>query len=104
MGARFMQVAMTVVFFGQWFKLFWKPIMQAITTKYMPANSKLPERIKAECDAGSITIPVNHTLDEEHRHRLSVRELMYKLKWNFAFVTGQTKSGTYVHVLTTIEE
>jgi hypothetical protein len=55
--------------------------MQAITTKYInPTNTK-GARIKATCDAGSITIPFDHANSEEQTHAKAAMALVRKLGW-----------------------
>lgn len=39
--------------------------MQAIKTKYLPATNTKPSRIKAECEAGSITISYDYRLNSD---------------------------------------
>lgn len=54
---------------------------QAITTKYLgPTNSK-GGRIKAEAEAGSVTIPYPYELSTENAHLLAAAELAQQLGW-----------------------
>lgn len=55
--------------------------MQAIVTKYInPTNTK-GARIKATCDAGSITIPFEYAGTEEQTHAAAAMALVRKLGW-----------------------
>lgn len=56
--------------------------MQAIITKAIaPTNTRGP-RIKATCDAGSITIAYPSGKDTETGHRMAAEALAAKLEWN----------------------
>ena len=56
--------------------------MQAIKTKYLPATNSRGSRIKATCDAGSVTIPYPHEFSGQATHRATVEALLVKLGWN----------------------
>jgi len=72
---------------------------QAITTKYLaPTNFKGP-RVKAECEAGSITVEYNHSLDDKAAHTEAFVALAKKLNWHkYIWHRGGLKNG-YVFVL-----
>ena len=73
--------------------------MQAIKTRYLPPTNFRGSRIKAECYAGSITIPYNYSYTSEDLHRFAAFELLAKLEWNPSVLhTGELKD-CYVHVL-----
>lgn len=73
--------------------------MQAIKTKYLSATNTKPRRIKAECEAGTITISYDHSLNTEQLHIKAAYLLIQKLKWNpVKLYTGGLKN-CYVHVL-----
>jgi len=55
--------------------------MQAIQTKYLPATNNLPSRIKAFCQAGSVTISYPHEHDESGAHYAAAQALLVKLGW-----------------------
>ena len=58
--------------------------MQAITTKYIgPSNTK-GARIKATCDAGSITVSYPHELSGQDVHAFAAMALVRKLGWDEA--------------------
>ena len=79
--------------------------MQAIVTKYHgPTNSK-GSRIKATCDAGSVTIPYPHELSGEDKHRAAADKLVAKLGWTDKFYGelvggGLPNNGGMVFVFT----
>jgi len=55
--------------------------MQAIQTKYIAASNTKPSRIKAWCDAGSLTISYPHEHDEAGAHYCAAQKLLVKLGW-----------------------
>lgn len=72
--------------------------MQAITTKYLGPTNFRGARIKASCEAGSVSIPFGHELRIEERHGKAVRALLDKLGWYGAYVGGYQRGSTYVWV------
>lgn len=72
--------------------------MQAITTKYLGPTNFRGARIKASCEAGSISAPFGHELRIEERHGNAVAALLEKLGWYGAYVGGYQKGSTYVWV------
>lgn len=56
-------------------------IMQAILTKYLPATNSRGERVKAFCDAGSITEGWDYGLGQEANHRAVATALANKFGW-----------------------
>ena len=56
--------------------------MQAIQTKYLPATNTKPSRIKAWCDAGSVTIAYPYEYEESGAHLYVALTLQNKLGWN----------------------
>lgn len=73
--------------------------MQAIKTKYLPATNTKPSRIKAECEAGSITISYDHSLNIDELHQKAAKELLNKLNWNPDFINSGSFKGNYYHIL-----
>lgn len=71
--------------------------MQVITTKFLPVTETRPNRVKATCAAGSVTITVDSAREEEHKS--AARALCDKMEWPYHFVTGQDVHGNYQHVL-----
>jgi hypothetical protein len=56
--------------------------MQAITTKYFGATNYRGSRVKARCEAGSITLSWDHALDSEGNHDAAALALIHKLGWD----------------------
>ena len=67
--------------------------MQAIKTKYLPATNNRGSRIKATCDAGSVTIPYPHELSGQASHRAAAEALLVKLGWNDSNYGGLLGGG-----------
>jgi len=64
--------------------------MQAIRTKFIGPTNYRPDRIKAECMAGKITVSWDWALNRDENHAAAAWALVKKLGWN---ATG-LKSGT----------
>ena len=58
--------------------------MQAIVTRYLGPTDYRGARIKAACDADSITINYPHELSGEDVHRAAAEALLVKLGWDTA--------------------
>jgi hypothetical protein len=58
--------------------------MQAIATKYLGATNTRGSRIKATCDAGSLTIPYPHSENTYEAHKLACDALRLKLAKSIA--------------------
>lgn len=75
--------------------------MQAISTKYFGPTNFSGSRIKAECDAGSVTIVFPQELSGSDAHRKAAEALAKKLGWDNdhygRMICGSTKTG-YVFV------
>lgn len=56
--------------------------MQAIETRYHGPTNTRRSRISARCEAGRISIPYPHELNNEEGHDLAARTLILKLGWN----------------------
>ena len=67
--------------------------MQAIVTKYLPATNTKGSRIKATCEAGSVTIGYPHELSGQAVHRAAADALVIKLKWNDSSYGGLLGGG-----------
>lgn len=66
--------------------------MQAIQTKYFGPSNVRGSRIKAQCEAGQLTVPYDHGLDVECNHMAAAAQLRDKLGWNTPF-HGQLVGG-----------
>lgn len=74
--------------------------MQAITTKYLGPTNFRGSRIKAYCQAGSITIPFDHSLSGEEVYAKAAWALCKKLGWNAERLTmGIDKHGKRIFLL-----
>lgn len=76
--------------------------MQAILTKYLGATDYRPSRVKAWCQAGSVTVSWNHDVDVEANHAQAVQALLTKLGWGLIkdWQSGGLPNGSgnaYVH-------
>ena len=58
--------------------------MQAIVTKYLGATNSRPSRIKATCDAGSLTIPYDYEGSNYDMHKRACDALRLKLAKSIA--------------------
>jgi hypothetical protein len=65
--------------------------MQAITTKYLGPTNHKGARIKATCQAGSVTIGFPYA-DDDHAHACAA--LLAKLGWTGHWVSGGLPDGT----------
>lgn len=75
---------------------------QAIVTKYLPATNTKGARIKAICDAGSLTVPFPHKFSGAEAHEAVARQLMEKLGWKEKMYCGAAPDKmdwSYVFVL-----
>lgn len=67
--------------------------MQTITCKYLgPTNSK-GARIKASCEAKSITVSRNYGTNVEGDYMRAAKELKLAMGWPGKMVGGHTKDG-----------
>ena len=87
--------------------------MQAISTRYFGPTNTLGARIKATCERGSITIPLDYGLSGDAIHRAAVMALVLRFMeedfkrgtpkesnpWNRPFASGSLPDGTMAHVL-----
>jgi hypothetical protein len=67
--------------------------MQAIVTKYIGPSDTKGARIKATCDAGSITIGYPHELSGEAVHAAAAMALVRKLGWATDFYKDWVAGG-----------
>ncbi len=70
---------------------------QAITTKYLGPTNHRGSRVKATCDAGSLTVSWDYALNVESNHAAAVIALAKELGWSGPWHLGGTKTG-YVGV------
>ena len=55
--------------------------MQAIITKFIPCTNHRESRVKAICEAGSLTLGWDHALNVEENHQRVAEALQTKLGW-----------------------
>jgi hypothetical protein len=58
--------------------------MQAIVTKYFGPGNVRGSRVKATCQAGSITLPWDDSLHRDANHLVAAKALATKMGWNYA--------------------
>jgi len=58
--------------------------MQAIVTKYLGATNTRGSRIKATCEAGSLTVPFDYSGSDYERHKGACDALRLKLAKSIA--------------------
>ena len=56
--------------------------MQAIITKYIGPTDYRGSRVKATCQAGSVTLNWDDALNSEQNHDAAALALVRKLEWN----------------------
>lgn len=71
--------------------------MAIIKTKYLPCTDTRGSRIKATCQAGSVSIPYDHSLSGADLHWEAVKALLAKLSldWGDEFTIGSDNNGYY---------
>lgn len=68
--------------------------MQAITTRHIAVTDTRPDRIKAECSSGSLTMTYPYeSAGVEASHRKVAEALRAKLGWTGDMLAGETKAG-----------
>lgn len=72
--------------------------MQAIETKYLCPTNTRGARIKATCEAGSVTISYLYDLSGQACHRQAAEALRDKLGWSGDLLGGCLPSGNYCFV------
>ena len=55
--------------------------MQAIQTKFIPCTNHRGSRVKAWCEAKSLTVYWDHALDVDGNHNSAARQLIKLLGW-----------------------
>jgi len=71
---------------------------QAIVTKYFgPTNSK-GSRVKATCDAGSVTVGWDYALGDSGNYDAAAIKLAKKFGWTGSMLRGTLPSGDRVYV------
>jgi hypothetical protein len=83
--------------------------MQAIETRYIGPTDFRGSRIKAVCEAGSLTVAYDDALDSTENHDAAARRLIFRLGWDDAkrgaWYRGATlNSRGYVYVCSYMTE
>lgn len=77
--------------------------MQAIITRFIPCTNYRQSRVKAVCEAGSLTLGWDHALNVEENHQAAAQALQIKLGWvggNYGtLVGGGMPKGGYCWVM-----
>lgn len=71
---------------------------QAITTKYLSPTNVKGSRIKASCQAGSITLHWDDRLNSTENHRYAAIALASKLEWDGVWTGGFNQDGHGVFI------
>ena len=64
-----------------------------IVTKRIPATNTKGQRIKATCDAGSVTVAWDWSQDRRDAHQMAAQTLRAKLGWGDTSMEGGTLPG-----------
>lgn len=77
--------------------------LQAIATRYLGPTNTRGSRVKAHCEAGSLTVGWDHALNPFQNHQAAALALAAKLKWGRLYVGGslpQSCRDAYAFVAT----
>lgn len=74
---------------------------QAIQVKFLCPTNTLGSRYKAFCEAGSLTVPADHSLNVSDNKAAACAALVRKLGWKGTWVGGGLPNGDEVFVLLT---
>src|SRR5690349_14549112 len=72
---------------------------QAIETKFIGPTNHRGARVKATAEAGSVTVPWNHTIGIEGNHIAAAKALATKLDWSGYWVGGGLPGSGFAFVL-----
>lgn len=72
---------------------------QAITTKYLGPSNVRGARVKATCEAKTIILPWDHSLNVNDNHRAAARKLAEQLEWSGTWYGGAPIGSGYCFVL-----
>jgi hypothetical protein len=71
---------------------------QAIITKFIGPTNYRGARVKARCDAGSVTVPWNYAIGIEGNHKAAALALAQKLDWSGDWIGGGMPDSGYCFV------
>lgn len=66
---------------------------QAIATKFLGPTNHHGARIKASAEAGSVTVPWDHSLSTEQNHVAAAKAFAAKWEWTGAWAGGALPDG-----------
>lgn len=72
--------------------------MQAIQTKFLGPTNNRGARIKATCDAGSVTISWDYSGNVEEMHAKAAMALACKLEWFGSWICGSLPGAGFAFV------
>lgn len=72
---------------------------QPIVTKFLGPTETRGRRVKAKCNAGSLTVDWADNLDPKENHVQVAKELAYKLGWTGMWSAAFLPSGGCVFVM-----
>lgn len=72
--------------------------MQAITVKYFAATIYRGARMRASCEAGSITVAWDYELNPERNAVAACEALLARLRWEGTYFGGLLPSGAWAFV------
>jgi hypothetical protein len=76
--------------------------MQAIVTKFIAPSSIKGSRIKATCQAGSITLPWDHAQGPRGNHTAAALALATRYGWNYGeWISAELPDSSLVWVCNT---
>jgi hypothetical protein len=71
---------------------------QAITTRWHGPTNTRDTRVRATCQAGSLTLPWDSNLSIAENHILAARALLTRLDWTGTYYGGVLPNGDYAFV------
>jgi hypothetical protein len=73
--------------------------MQAIVTRYFGPGNVRGSRVKATCQAGSITLEWADNLNSNENHLAAAKAMVNKMGWHYGtWIAGGLPDGSYVWV------
>lgn len=69
--------------------------MQAIRTRYHGPTNNRGSRIVAKCEAGSLSMPFDYSLNHEGNHAKAARLFVERLGWSGMFLGGEFAHDYY---------
>jgi hypothetical protein len=73
-------------------------VRQAIQTKWLGPTNTRGSRVKAWCQAKSITLSWDHALNADRNHAVAAQTLARKLGWNGVWSGGALPDSGYAFV------